>query len=92
MGKNLVSIYIFQRIPMMLLIQIDFMKNNTYLYFVLCMIITFVLAFVYNKTIMLKNRLVNSNNVQDLHLTHFIICDKILLGNYITLCNIDIYK
>lgn len=63
MGKNLFSIYIFQRIPMMLLIQIDFMKNNTYLYFVLCMIITFVLAFVYNKTIMLKNRLVNSNNV-----------------------------
>lgn len=62
MGKNLFPLYMFQRIPMMLLIKIEYMKNNTYLYFVLSLIITIVLSFIYNAPILIKNKMFKAKN------------------------------
>lgn len=47
-GKYLFEIYILQRIPMKLLGEFDFMKDNVYLYFALCLVITTGLAYVFS--------------------------------------------
>lgn len=47
-GKYLFEIYILQRIPMKLLGEFDFMKDNVYLYFALCLVITVGLAYVFS--------------------------------------------
>ncbi|MBQ8504372.1 MAG: acyltransferase [Clostridia bacterium] len=47
-GKYLFEIYILQRIPMKLLGEFSFMKENVHLYFALCLVITVVLAFVFS--------------------------------------------
>lgn len=57
MGKNLFPLYMFQRIPMMLLIKIEFMKNNTYQYFILSLIITIIITVIYNELILLENKM-----------------------------------
>ena len=61
-GKNLFPLYMFQRIPMMLLIKIEFMKNNTYLYFVLSLMATITITFIYNALILLENKMFKAKN------------------------------
>lgn len=48
-GKHLFGIYILQRLPMMIFKNIGIGDFNIYLYFVLCLITTLFLAYVYEK-------------------------------------------
>lgn len=49
LGKNLFPIYILQRIPMILFKKINLAGYNVYLYFILCILITFILSSLFNK-------------------------------------------
>lgn len=48
-GRHLFEIYIMQRIPMKLLGEIGFIKENTYLYFVLCLAATIGISFIFSQ-------------------------------------------
>lgn len=48
-GKNLFALYIMQRIPMIIFRHIGVDKFNVYLYFVLCVIVTVPLAWVFER-------------------------------------------
>ncbi|MBR3153013.1 MAG: hypothetical protein IKF52_05395 [Clostridia bacterium] len=48
MGKNLFPIYIYQRIPMMLLNKSSYMRENPYIFFIVAFILTLMIAFIYN--------------------------------------------
>ena len=56
-GKNLFPLYIFQRLPMMLLIERGVFKENTYLLFTVCLVITVIITLLYNFVILMKNKL-----------------------------------
>ena len=56
-GKNLFPLYIFQRIPMMLLIDKGYFNNNTYILFAMCFVITIVITLVYNLIMFIKNKI-----------------------------------
>lgn len=48
MGKNLFPLYIFQRLPMMFLVNYEYMRNNPYVFFGLVLVSTAVIACLYN--------------------------------------------
>ena len=56
-GKNLFPLYIFQRIPMMLLINKGYFNNNTYIIFAICFAITIIITLVYNLIMFIKNKI-----------------------------------
>lgn len=64
-GKNLFPMYIFQRLPMMLLKDIDYFKNNTYIFFITALIITVLITFIYNFVIWTKNKITNINRKEE---------------------------
>lgn len=49
LGKNLFSLYIYQRIPMILFFEIspDFVKDNTITYIIICILLTGIIAHFY---------------------------------------------
>ncbi|CAK7082658.1 acyltransferase family protein [Tissierella sp.] len=47
-GKHVFSIYILQRIPMMIFKKSNIISNNTYLYLVLCLLVTIVISHVFD--------------------------------------------
>lgn len=47
-GKNLFPMYIFQRLPMMILNKDEFMYNNPYIFFVTAFVLTVIITFIYN--------------------------------------------
>ncbi len=57
MGRNLFPLYIFQRLPMMLLKDNSFMKENTYVLFITCLILTLIITLIYNFVMFLKNKI-----------------------------------
>lgn len=48
MGKNLFPMYIFQRLPMMFLNKYELMRNNPYIFFIVCIILTVIITLIYN--------------------------------------------
>ena len=56
-GSNLFPLYIYQRLPMMILNRTEYMKNNPYIFFIISLVLTIIIAIIYNKTIELKKRL-----------------------------------
>ena len=57
MGRNLFPLYIFQRLPMMLLKDNSFMKENTYVLFITCLILTLIMSLIYNFVMFLKKKI-----------------------------------
>lgn len=66
-GKNLFPLYIFQRLPMILLNRLDYMHNNPYLFFLSSFVITIVIAILYNIIIAIvkkiRTKLTNKKNL-----------------------------
>lgn len=67
-GKNLFPLYIFQRLPMILLVKYEYMKNNPYIFFAVALVITVIITFVYNYTMHAKDKIIQrlckkSNNL-----------------------------
>lgn len=56
-GKNLFPLYIFQRLPMILLKDNSFMKENTYVFFITCLILTLIMTLIYNFVMFLKKKI-----------------------------------
>ena len=48
-GKYLFEIYILQRIPMKLLKSFGIAQDNIYIFFILCLVITLILAVVFSR-------------------------------------------
>lgn len=61
MGQNLFPLYIFQRLPMIILNNIDFMRDNPYILFVCAIVATFLIAVIYNRIIKLIGNLNKKN-------------------------------
>ena len=59
MGKNLFPLYIFQRLPMMLLNKIEYIHNSPYLFFVIAAIATIGIAIIYNCVMHISGKLYN---------------------------------
>lgn len=53
MGKNLFPLYIFQRLPMIVLNEIKYMKENPYIFFIVAFISTIIITIIYNLIIFL---------------------------------------
>jgi len=52
LGRNLFPIYIYQRLPMIVLSKVGgeaFVRDHEILYIVLCLIITLLIAYVYDR-------------------------------------------
>lgn len=54
-GKNLFPLYIFQRLPMIVLGRVDYMQNNPYIFFICSLIITVAITVVYNFAVRISN-------------------------------------
>ena len=48
-GKNLFGLYILQRIPMMIFKQVGLASYDVYLYFIACLVVTVVMAWLFEK-------------------------------------------
>lgn len=59
LGKNLFPLYIYQRLTMMLLNKIMYMRNNPYLFFAVAFISTVIIAFIYSFIGFIINKLKN---------------------------------
>lgn len=64
-GKNLFPMYIFQRIPMILLNKENYFHTNPYIFFITAFVITIAITLIYNLIIfiykILKERVLNKN-------------------------------
>ena len=58
MGRNLFPLYIFQRLPMMLLDRVEFMHNNSYVFLGVAAISTLLITFIYNGMMILVSNLI----------------------------------
>ena len=47
-GRNVFGIYIFQRLPMLVLIKNNWMASNVYVYLIICIVVTVILVKVYH--------------------------------------------
>lgn len=61
-GKNLFPLYIFQRLPMMLLNKVQYMHNNPYILFVTSFILTIAIAICYNMILKINSKIKTSIN------------------------------
>ena len=61
MGKNLFPLYIFQRLPMMILSKYQYMCKNTYIFFFTAMILTVIITFTYKGLLILIDKLKTRN-------------------------------
>ena len=59
MGKNLFPLYIFQRLPMMILSQNQYMLDNPYVFFLISMVLTVIITFIYKGLLMLIDKFKN---------------------------------
>lgn len=50
-GQHLFSVFIFQRIPMIVFKELGLADKNIYIYFILCLIVTVALAYVFDKLV-----------------------------------------
>lgn len=55
LGNNVFYIYIYQRIPMILLKKVDFIYNNKYIYFIICLLLTFIITIFINNLFKYNN-------------------------------------
>lgn len=65
-GQNLFPLYIFQRLPMILLNKVDFFHNQPYLFFIVAFIITILIAYLYNfilSSIKKRKQIIKNNNI-----------------------------
>ena len=60
MGKNLFPLYIFQRLPMILLNKIQYMHNNPYIFFIASFMITIIIAICYNLILNVSSKIKRS--------------------------------
>ena len=60
-GKNLFPMYIFQRLPMMVLNRNEFMRENPYLFFIIAFIATIGITFIYNFLLKMVNKIKEKN-------------------------------
>ena len=52
LGENLLGVYILQRLPMIYFSKISTIYDNTYVYFILCLIVTLAFAYLYSVFVM----------------------------------------
>ena len=52
LGENLLGVYILQRLPMIYFSEISAVHDNTYIYFILCLIVTLALSYIYSVLVM----------------------------------------
>lgn len=57
-GKNLFPLYIYQRLPMILLCQIDFFKIHPHIFFAAVIVLTILIAVLYNEIQKLLKKMV----------------------------------
>lgn len=62
-GRNLFPMYIFQRLPMMLLVKNEFMAENPYVFFVVAFISTICITYIYNTLLYLINKIKESRKL-----------------------------
>lgn len=66
-GEHVFSVYILQRIPMMILKHVGLAENHRYMFLVMALLITIVLAMIFEKFIKIIERYIFLNGAKKIH-------------------------